>query len=132
MFSSLYNDDKTILRFMRGMDSFSRLSAHAVLTAFDLSSFRTLVDLGGATGALAAEACRLYPQMTAVVFDLPHVVSKAQQYFAVKPSLQAVQDRLSWVAGDLFDQVTGGTCLHSIILFANVLCSVLYLVLGFK
>lgn len=105
VFSSLYKDDETILRFMRGMHSFSRLSAHAVLTAFDLSRFPTLVDLGGATGALAAEACRMYPQMRAVVVDLPHVVAKAQQHFAVQPAVQAVQDRLSWVAGDFFDQV---------------------------
>lgn len=37
VFGSLYTGEAAMLRFMRGMDGFSQLSAHAVLTAFDLS-----------------------------------------------------------------------------------------------
>eukprot|EP00775_Hariotina_reticulata_P007296 gene7296-7509_t len=102
VFASMYKEESTILRFLHGMHSFSKLSAQAVLTTFDLSAFRTLVDLGGATGALATAACGLYPQMRAVVVDLPHVISKATQHFATAPEAQNVQDRLSWVAGDFF------------------------------
>lgn len=87
VFGSLYQSDAAVLRFMRGMDSFSQLSAQPVLTAFDLSRFRVLVDLGGATGALAAEACSIYPQLQAVVVDLPHVVAKAQEHFAQRPTV---------------------------------------------
>lgn len=86
VFGSLYQGDAAVLRFMRGMDGFSQLSARAVLTAFDLSGFRVLVDWGGATGALAAAACGIYPEMKAVVVDLPHVVEKAQQHFSQRPA----------------------------------------------
>lgn len=86
VFGSLYQGDAAVLRFMRGMDGFSQLSAHAVLTAFDLSRFRNLVDWGGATGALAAAACSIYPELKAVVVDLPHVVEKAQEHFSQRPA----------------------------------------------
>jgi acetylserotonin N-methyltransferase len=102
VFASMYKEDSTILRFLHGMHSFSKLSAQAVLSKFDLSAFRTLVDLGGATGALATAGCGLYPQMRVVVVDLPHVISKATQHFATSPEAQRVQDRISWVAGDFF------------------------------
>eukprot|EP00879_Flechtneria_rotunda_P014360 GHRR01015001.1.p1 GENE.GHRR01015001.1~~GHRR01015001.1.p1 ORF type:complete len:320 (+),score=42.09 GHRR01015001.1:513-1472(+) len=104
VFASLYKEDASILRFMHGMHSFSKLSAHSVLTAFDLTPFKTLVDLGGATGALAVAACNLYPNMQAVVFDLPHVVNKAQKHFTAGAAVTAVKERLSWVTGDFFGQ----------------------------
>lgn len=43
---------------------------------------QVLVDWGGATGALAATACGMYPELSAVVLDLPHVVDKAWQHFS--------------------------------------------------
>jgi acetylserotonin N-methyltransferase len=86
VFGSLYQNDAAVLRFMQGMDGFSQLSARAVLTAFDLSRFRVLVDWGGATGALAAAACSIYPELKGVVVDLPHVVEKAQQHFSQRPA----------------------------------------------
>jgi acetylserotonin N-methyltransferase len=87
IFPSLYNDDASVLRFMRGMHGFSQLSAQAVLTAFDLSRFRVLVDWGGATGAIAAAACVIYPGLSeAVVVDLPHVVEKAREHFSSTPN----------------------------------------------
>lgn len=51
--------------------------------AFDLSFATRLLDLGGATGALAAAACAAYPSLEeAVVVDLPHVLELAQRHFA--------------------------------------------------
>ena len=102
VFASVYSNDAAVLRFMRGMHGLCQLSAKPVLTAFDLTCYNMLVDLGGATGALAAAACELYPRMRAVVFDLPGVITKAQQHFAAAPGVQGLGDRVSWVAGDFF------------------------------
>lgn len=88
VFESLYHDEAAVLRFMRGMEGFSRLSAQPILQAFDLSGFNTLVDLGGATGALAIAACSLYPTLKAIVVDLAHVVDKAQAHFGSRPAAQ--------------------------------------------
>lgn len=50
-------------------------------------SAQVLVDWGGATGALAAAACSMYPELSAVVLDLPHVVDKARQHFSQRPAV---------------------------------------------
>lgn len=108
VFSSVYNKEEDVIRFMHGMHAFSKLSAESVLTAFDLSGFSTLVDLGGASGALAIAACQMYPALRAVVVDLPHVIDKSRQHFTKPPFVQQqeVLDRLSWTPADFFSPDT--------------------------
>lgn len=101
VFGSLYSDDSSVLRFMRGMHGFSQLSAHALLTAFDLSRFRRLVDLGGATGALAAAACSTYPELYAAVLDLPHVVDQAREHFGQRPPALVGDTKGVFMAGSI-------------------------------
>src|SRR5258708_35311783 len=59
--------------FQHGMHGFGRLSSPAVVSAFDLSRFRRLIDLGGGTGHLAEAGRERYPHLEANVFDLPGV-----------------------------------------------------------
>ncbi|GLI59491.1 hypothetical protein VaNZ11_001324 [Volvox africanus] len=102
VFARIYSTPAAVLRFLRGMHSFAALSAPSVVTAFDLSSATSLVDLGGATGALARAACELYPTLrSAVVVDLPHVVADAREHFAPPPG-GPCDGRLSWLAADFF------------------------------
>jgi acetylserotonin N-methyltransferase len=68
------------------------------VAAFDLGRFRTLVDLGGATGHLALAACEHYPEMRAMVFDLPGVIERVRQYAINSPAA----DRVTFVPGDFF------------------------------
>ncbi len=69
-----------------------------MVCAFDLSRFKRFVDLGGATGHLAIAACERYPEMTAILFDLPRVID------AVGPriSLSSVASRIELQRGDFF------------------------------
>jgi acetylserotonin N-methyltransferase len=69
-----------------------------VVDAFDLSRFRRLADLGGATGHLAIAACERYPHLHAVVFDLPQVVETA----LAQVSKSAAASRIDVIAGDFF------------------------------
>ncbi|XP_074567935.1 trans-resveratrol di-O-methyltransferase-like [Curcuma longa] len=55
---------------------------------------RSLVDVGGGTGALATAIADAYPQTKCSVFDLPHVVSSLQG----NPTVAAI-------AGDMFEFV---------------------------
>jgi acetylserotonin O-methyltransferase len=89
-------DDKRM--FMMGMHGYGLLSSPAVVASFDLSRFRRLVDLGGATGHLAAAACERYPGISAAVFDLPAVIQIAREEVA-KTSVAA---RVELIAGDFF------------------------------
>jgi acetylserotonin N-methyltransferase len=80
LFSHFYKTDEDLRDFLLGMHGFGRLSSPAVVSAFDLSGFRRLVDLGGATGHLAMAAAERYPGMRAAVFDLPRVIEFARDF----------------------------------------------------
>ncbi len=81
-----------------GMHGYGLMSSPKVVAAFDLSGFRRLVDLGGATGHLAIAACRHYPHLRGAVFDLPAAVPLAQEIVGASP----VSDRVEVIAGDFF------------------------------
>jgi acetylserotonin N-methyltransferase len=98
IFDHFFKTDARRRSFLRGMHGFGQLSSAAVAAAFDLSSFRRLADLGGATGHLAMAACERYAQLSAVVFDLPQVIDMAREYLAES----AARDRIQLIAGDFF------------------------------
>jgi acetylserotonin N-methyltransferase len=98
IFASFFHDDEARREFLMGMHGYGLISSPQVVAAFDLSPFRRLVDLGGATGHLAVAACRRYPAMRAVVFDLPDAVPLAREIVGASPAA----DRIEVVAGDFF------------------------------
>ncbi|KAB5512720.1 hypothetical protein DKX38_029748 [Salix brachista] len=55
---------------------------------------KSLVDVGGGTGAMAKCIAETFPTMNCIVFDLPHVVSGLQG-----------SDNLKFVGGDMFESV---------------------------
>jgi acetylserotonin N-methyltransferase len=73
IFSGFFRTEDSKRDFLQGMHGFGRLSSPAVAAAFDLTRFRRLIDLGGASGHLAEAVRERYPQMQARVFDLPEV-----------------------------------------------------------
>ncbi len=105
IFSSFFKTDEAKREFLLGMHGFGRISSPQVVEAFDLGRFSRLVDLGGATGHLAIAACRRYPELRAVVFDLPD----AQPLAAEIVGGSDVAARIEFVAGDFFvDELPAG------------------------
>jgi acetylserotonin N-methyltransferase len=98
VFENLFATEQARLTFLQGMHGMGLLSSPAVVVAFDLSQFRHLCDLGGATGHLAIEACRRYPALRATVFDLPSVTPQAQRFIAQAK----METRVSVHPGDFF------------------------------
>jgi acetylserotonin N-methyltransferase len=98
IFSHIFRTDEMRREFLMGLHGFGLISSPRVVEAFDLSRFRRLVDLGGATGHLAVAACRRYPALRAVVFDLPEVVPLAREVV----SATEVAERVEVVGGDFF------------------------------
>lgn len=98
IFSHFFKTEDAKREFLRGMHGLGLLSSPHVVSAFDLGRFRRLVDLGGASGHLAIAACRHYPHLRAVVFDLPHAVDLAREIVAASP----VGERIEIAAGDFF------------------------------
>jgi acetylserotonin N-methyltransferase len=115
LFDHFFKTEERQRRFLRGMHGFGQLSSPSVVAAFDLSRFRRLVDLGGATGHLAIAGCERYPDLRAAVFDLPRVTGMARECV----DASAARERIECLAGDFFsdalpeaDLYTLGRVLH--------------------
>jgi len=90
--------------FNRAMTDMSRGGGEAVIKAYDFSSSRHVVDVGGGQGTLLAVILRACPQARGTLFDQPQVVAGA------KTQLQAhgVADRCEVIGGSFFDAVPEG------------------------
>jgi acetylserotonin N-methyltransferase len=98
IFGNIFRTEEMRREFLMGLHGFGLISSPRVVEAFDLSRFHRLADLGGATGHLAVAACRRYPAMRSVVFDLPEVVPLAREVV----SATEVAGRVEVIAGDFF------------------------------
>jgi hypothetical protein len=61
------------------------------LENIDLSGRKKLLDVGSGPGTYSIEACRRYPELKAVLFDLPETIEIAKQIIAQN----SMQDRVS-------------------------------------
>jgi hypothetical protein len=77
--------------------------AAAVAAAYDFSTVRTLVDVGGGHGALLAAVLRRYPTVRGILFDTPRAVEGVRGALAA-----AVGERCAIIAGDFFAALPAG------------------------
>jgi hypothetical protein len=93
--------------FSEAMVGFHNAEPPAVAKAYDFSGFRTIVDVGGATGNMLAAILSAHAGPHGVLFDLPHVVADAPALLAAN----RVADRVTVEQGSFFDAVpAGGDC----------------------
>jgi acetylserotonin O-methyltransferase len=98
LFDSFFPTEEKMRTFTMGMHGMGMLSSPAVAQAFDLSAYRRIVDLGGATGHLTIALCERYPNLRGTVFDFDKVLNVAREQVA----LSTAKDRITCVAGDFF------------------------------
>ncbi|MDB5330205.1 MAG: O-methyltransferase family 2 [Phycisphaerales bacterium] len=115
MFAELYSDPARLEQFMGAMTGLSRINFEAFAEKFDFSKFKTLLDVGGATGLLCTEVAKRHPHLRCTSFDLPPVEPIAKKCIAAA----GVSGRVSTAAGDFFkdplpkaDLITMGMILH--------------------
>ncbi|PVD19570.1 hypothetical protein C0Q70_20060 [Pomacea canaliculata] len=83
--------------FMKLMDCTVDRCIPALVTAFDLSTHRKAVDIGGGSGCLAHHLATVYPDVHVTVFDLPQVVEVSLQQ---QP--EEMKSRVSFIGGNFF------------------------------
>lgn len=103
-FSWLADQPEQVDRFSRAMANLTDGIKAGAIHSYDFSGARTIVDIGGADGALLSQVLRSTPDASGIVFDLPHVISTATA--AIKG--HGLGDRLSTVGGNFFEEVPGG------------------------
>jgi acetylserotonin N-methyltransferase len=116
IFDHFFRTHEARKTFLGGMHGLGLLSSSKVVEAFDLSRFRSVLDLGGATGHLAIAACERYTHLHATIFDLPEVIETTRDYLS---KLGQLSQRITVTAGDFFcdqlpeaDLIAVGRILH--------------------
>jgi acetylserotonin O-methyltransferase len=105
LFDHFFHTPEALREFLMGMHGFGTLSSPVVVNSIDLSRFRTMIDLGGATGHLAIAACQRYTDLQAIVFDLPAALPLAKEIIAASN----VAHRVTVTGGDFFvDELPAG------------------------
>ncbi len=78
--------------------------ANSILDAYDFSAFGVVADIGGGNGSLLAEILKKHARLKGILFDLPHVVERAEANL----SAAGVRDRCTLVGGSFLDAVPDG------------------------
>jgi hypothetical protein len=115
MFEELYSDLPRLEQFMEAMTGLSRINFEAFAGKFDFSNFKTLCDVGGATGLLCIEVAKKHPHLKCTSFDLPPVAPIAKKHITAA----GLSNRVGTASGDFFkdplpkaDVITMGMILH--------------------
>ncbi len=84
--------------FIGAMHVVGRSLARDIANSYDLSPFKRLLDIGGATGTYTIAFLEKNPGMTAVLFDLPDVIPMAEKMLEEEGLLE----RVELVPGDFY------------------------------
>jgi len=84
--------------FIGAMHVIGRELAKKVANNFNLSRFKRLLDIGGASGTYTIAFLRNNPTMKAVIFDLKHVIPMAMK----KLKEEGFDNRVELIAGDFY------------------------------
>ena len=84
--------------FIGAMHVVGRGLSQEIADTYNLAPFKRLLDIGGATGTYTIAFLEKNPDMTAVLFDLPDVISWAEERLGAEDVLE----RVELVAGDFY------------------------------
>ena len=115
IFAELYKEPAKLEQFMDAMAGISAGNFQAFAEKFDFSKYKTLTDVGGATGLLSRLVAKQHPHMICTSTDLPEATEIAKRKIAEA----GLSDRVKTEPIDFFkdpipkaDVVTMGMILH--------------------
>ena len=115
MFEELYRDPERLEQFMNAMTGISLANFETFAEKFDFASYKTMCDIGGATGQLSTFVARRHPHLTCRTCDLPPVEPIARKTIEA----HGLGDRITASSVDIFseplpkaDVITMGMILH--------------------
>ena len=115
MFAELYSSPERLEQFLDAMAGISAGNFHALAEKFDFTRYRTVCDVGGASGLLSLILARAHPHLRCISADLPAATRIAERKIAEA----GLADRVSAQPLDFFaqpmpraDVITMGMVLH--------------------
>jgi acetylserotonin N-methyltransferase len=108
-------DPEQARRFTAAMHSVSERAASGLAAAVDFGGVRSLLDVGGGSGALSIAIARAWPEVRCTVLEIPAVCPVAREY----AEAAGVADRVVAEPGDMFgDELPRG---HDAVLLSQIL-----------
>jgi hypothetical protein len=95
-FYAKIQDPAEARRFSIAQHSGSLGPAHVAAGLVDLAGCRTLLDVGGGSGAFSIALCRRHPELSATILDFPSVRPTAEELVGQA----GLSDRIRFVEGD--------------------------------
>lgn len=115
IFEELYRDPARLEQFMHAMAGISLPNFETFADTFDFAPYKTMCDIGGATGQLSVCVARRHPHLTCRTCDLPPVEPIATAAVAK----HGLSERVTASSIDIFsealpkaDVITMGMILH--------------------
>jgi hypothetical protein len=115
MFDRLYEVPERLEQFMDAMSGVSAKNFRTLAQKFDFSKYKSLCDVGGATGQLACLVATAHPKLECISFDLPAVEPIARR----RIEAAGLSKRVKAISGNFFadplpkaDVITMGMILH--------------------
>jgi len=90
--------------FDQAMTGIHSRETDVILQSYDFSEMKTLLDIGGGNGSNITSILNKYPDMQGTLFDLPHVVERAQPHI----EQSGLSNRCHLVGGSFFESVPEG------------------------
>jgi O-methyltransferase domain/Dimerisation domain len=114
-FEVVYADPARLEQFIEAMSGLSRGNFQAFATKFDFANYKTLCDIGGASGLLCELVAKQHSDIQCLTFDLLAVEPIARKSIA----RAGLTDRVQVISGDFLtdplptaDVITMSTILH--------------------
>jgi precorrin-6B methylase 2 len=90
--------------FETALDTIVTFSSRSLLRGYDWSSVKTIVDVGGGSGAPLIRLLKKHGHLQATLVDFPEMIERARRNFEAAD----LSDRTSVVAGSYFDPLPPG------------------------
>jgi hypothetical protein len=114
LFDYLAANPEACANFNEAMVGMHGADGTAVVEAYDFSSFKSLVDLGGGTGMMLTTILQSNAHLRGILFDLPETLPQARRLVETR----RLAERCDVVGGDFFKEVPSD---HDVYILAHVL-----------
>jgi SAM-dependent methyltransferase len=92
--------------FIGAMHVAARALSKEIADAYDVSRYKRLLDVGGASGTYTIAFLRMNPELRAILFDLNDVIPMARE----RMEEEGLSGRVEFVAGDFYEDELPAGC----------------------
>ncbi len=94
--------------YNQAMTNSSIMLSYAILSEYNFSKVKNIIDIGGGQGILLAMILYKYKSIKGKVFDLPHVIEGVKKIF----EQYGVSDRAETISGNFFETIPAGSDMY--------------------